>query len=99
MHLKLLKKFLIVLKNQKKLKLQQIHWELKAIQKTAEATGHLIGNKIANKVTGQGLSTIQTENTAKMQTPLEKKQQIVDELRLILYIYIYIYIYIILNNK
>ena len=43
------RKFLIMLNN-----LQQMHLKLlqkKVIQKTAEAVGYLIGNKIANKIT------------------------------------------------
>ena len=64
-----------------------------AIQKTAEATGDLVGNKIADKITSfskkstKKLPTI--DEDAKLTTHKkryispEKRQQIIDELRLI----------------
>ena len=65
----------------------------RAIQKTAEATGDLVGNKIADKITSvskkctKRLPTI--DEDAELTTPnkryisLEERQQIIDELRLI----------------
>ena len=58
----------------------------RAIQKTAEATGDLIGNKIADKITS--VSKKPRDNDEK-ETPKEryispeKRQQIIDELRLV----------------
>ena len=65
----------------------------RAIQKTAEATGDLIGNKIADKITSiskkstKKLPTI--DEDAKLSTykkryiSPKKRQQIIDELRLV----------------
>ena len=47
-------------------------------QKTAEATGDLIGNKIADKITSIGKS----KEKEKTKEKPEKRQQIVDDLRL-----------------
>ena len=67
----------------------------RAIQKTVEATGNLIGNKIADKITSvskkstKELPNDQTEVDAEKATPKkrsispEKRQQIIDELRLL----------------
>ena len=67
----------------------------RAIQKTAEATGDLIGNKIADKIT-----TISKKSTKKLPTidedvelsthkiryiSPEERQQVIDELRLVPY--------------
>ena len=55
------------------------------IQKTAEATSDLIGNKIADKIT----SKVKKSNQQEVDTPkeiyisLEKRQEIIDVLRLI----------------
>ena len=46
----MVKNFLIVHKN-----LQQTQWKL--LQKTAEATGYLIGNKIVDKITNAAKSS------------------------------------------
>ena len=65
----------------------------RAIQKTAEATGHLVGNKIADKITSvskkstKKLPTIDegvelTTHKKRYISP-EERQQIIDELRLI----------------
>ena len=66
----------------------------RAIQKTAEVTGDLVGNKIADKITSvskkstKKLPTI--DEDAELTTPqkryisLEERQQIIDELRLVL---------------
>ena len=56
----------------------------RVVQKTAEATGDLIGNKIADKITSLG-KTKQKEKTNKAEEiyiPPEKRQQVIDELRL-----------------
>ena len=56
----------------------------RVVQKTAEAAGDLIGNKIAGKFTSLGKSK-EKEKTMKAEEiyiPLEKRQQIIDDLRL-----------------
>ena len=67
----------------------------KAIQKLAEATGDLIGNKIADKITSvskkstKELPNDETEVDVERPTPKkryispEERQQIIDELRLV----------------
>ena len=56
------------------------------VQKTAEATGDLIGNKITDKITSVGKTKVkENENTNKPEEiyiPPEKRQQIIDDLRL-----------------
>ena len=58
----------------------------RAVQKTAEATGDLIGNKIADKITSIGKSKEkEKEKTKKIEEiyiPPEKRQQIIDDLKL-----------------
>ena len=63
----------------------------RAIQKTAEATGDLIGNKIADKITGASKSPTHSKNddvSSEIEVPKkryaspEEKQHIIDELRL-----------------
>ena len=64
----------------------------RAIQKTAEATGDLIGDKIADKITSVSKKSKKTQNNKandeseapeeRYMSP-EKRQQIIDELRLI----------------
>ena len=59
----------------------------RVVQKTAEATGDLIGNKIADKITsvGKTKSKEKEDETNKRQEiyiPPEKRQQIIDDLRL-----------------
>ena len=54
----------------------------RALNKTAEATGDLIGNKIADKITRQAKQE-PTQEPKQVQIPSEKRQQIIDELRLI----------------
>ena len=58
----------------------------KVVQKTAEATGDLIGNKIADKITSIGKSKEKEKpkETEKIYISLEKRQQIIDDLRLFL---------------
>ena len=56
----------------------------KVVPKTAEATGDLIGNKIAYKTTSVGKSK-ENDKTKKVEEtyiPPEKRQQIIDDLRL-----------------
>ena len=59
----------------------------RVLQKTAEATGDLIGNKIAEKIISVGKSKNkekEDENeTREIYIPSEKRQQITDDLRLI----------------
>ena len=58
----------------------------RVVQKTAEATGDLIGNKIADKITLVGKSKEkEKEKTKKVEEiyiPPEKRQQIIDDLKL-----------------
>ena len=70
----------------------------RVIQKTAEATGDLIGNKIANKITSvsKKKSTTELQNNDETEEDVEitthkkryispeERQQIIDELRLVL---------------
>ena len=69
----------------------------RAIQKKAEATGDLIGNKIADKITSTSIKSSQNAskelhsktNVDEIEIPKEryiseeKRQQIIDELRLV----------------
>ena len=54
------------------------------VQKTAEATRYLIGNKIADKTTsvGKPKEKEKTKETGEIYIPPEKRQQIIDDLRL-----------------
>ena len=54
------------------------------VQKTAEATGYLIGNKIADKITslGKTKSKEKEKEEQEIYIPPEKRQQIIDDLRL-----------------
>ena len=56
----------------------------RVVQKTAEATGYLIRNKIANKITlsGKPKEKEKTKEMDKIYIPPEKRQQIIDDLRL-----------------
>ena len=65
----------------------------RAIQKTAEATGDLIGNKIADKITSVSKKKSNNDNNnddvelathKKRYISPEERQQIIDELRLVL---------------
>ena len=53
-------------------------------QKTAEATWDLIGNKIADKITllGKTKNKEKEEERQKIYIPPEKRQEIIDDLRL-----------------
>ena len=50
--------------------------------RTAEATGDLIGNKIADKITSLGKPKKKTKKVEEIYIPLEKRQQIIDDLKL-----------------
>ena len=56
----------------------------RVVQKTAEATGDLIGNKLADKITsiGKPREKEKTKEIEEIYIPSEKRQQIVDDLRL-----------------
>ena len=53
----------------------------RVVQKTAEATGDLNGNKIADKITSVGKSKEKTKKAEEIYIPLEKRQ-IIDDLKL-----------------
>ena len=57
------------------------------VQKTAEVTGGLIGNKIADKITslGKTKSKEKEDERQEIYIPPEKRQQIIDDLRLFWY--------------
>ena len=54
----------------------------RAVQKTAETTGNLIGNKIAVKITSIAKSKNDDKTKKVEEIPPEKRQQINDDLRL-----------------
>ena len=56
----------------------------RAVQKPAEATGALIGNKIADKITsiGKPKEKGKTREIEEIYIPPEERQQIIDYLRL-----------------
>ena len=56
----------------------------RVVQKAAEATGDLIGNKIADKITsiGKPKEKEKTKETEEIYIPPEKRQQIIDDLKL-----------------
>ena len=54
----------------------------RVVQKIAEATGDLIGNKIADKITSLGKTKTKQKGDER---PSEKRQQIIDDLRLFWY--------------
>ena len=60
-----------------------------AVQKTAEGTGDLIGNKITDKTTSLGKTKNKEkekeEETKEIYIPPEKRQLIIDDLRLFWY--------------
>ena len=57
----------------------------RVVHKTAEATGDLIGNKISNKITSIGKPKEKPkEKPEEIYIPSEKRQQIIDDLRLFL---------------
>ena len=59
----------------------------RVVQKTAEATRNLIGNKIADKIASKGKpkekeKTKETKEIEEIYIPPEKRQQIIDDLKL-----------------
>ena len=54
----------------------------RVVQKTAEATGDLIGNKKAEKITSIGKSKDKKKKVAEIYIPPEKRQEIIYELKL-----------------
>ena len=54
----------------------------RVVQKTAEAKGDLIGNKIADKITSLGKSNEKTNKPEEIYILPEKRQQIIDDLKL-----------------
>ena len=54
----------------------------RVVQKTAEATGDFIGNKIADKITSLGKTKSQEKETEEIYISAEKRQQIMNDLRL-----------------
>ena len=55
----------------------------RVVQKTAEATGDLVGNKIVDTITSIGKpKEKETKKIEEMYIPPEKRQQIIDDLRL-----------------
>ena len=56
----------------------------RVVQKTGEAAGYFIGNKIAEKITSIGKSKEKekTKKAEEIYVPPEKRQQIIDDLRL-----------------
>ena len=52
------------------------------VQKTAEATGDLIGNKIADNITSIGKSKEKINKPEEIYISPEKRQQIIDDLKL-----------------
>ena len=56
----------------------------RVVQKTAEATGDLIGNKIADKITliGKSKEKPKPKEAEEIYIPPEKRKQIIDDLRL-----------------
>ena len=67
-----------MVKNQWILQLKLESMLQKLLQKTAEATGDLIGNKIADTITSIG----KPKEIEEIYIPPEKRQQIIDDLRL-----------------
>ena len=57
----------------------------RVVQNTAKATGNLIGNKIAHKITsiGKPKEKEKTNKTEEIYIPPEKRQQIIDDLKLL----------------
>ena len=54
------------------------------VQKTAEATGDLMGNKVVDKITlvGKSKEKGETKKVGEIYIPPEKRQQIIDDLKL-----------------
>ena len=54
----------------------------RVVQKSAEATGDFIGNKIADKITSLGKTKSQEKEAEEIYISAEKRQQIMNDLRL-----------------
>ena len=54
----------------------------RVVQKTAEATGDLIGNKIVDKITSVGKSKEKINEPEEIYISPEKRQQIIDDFEL-----------------
>ena len=56
----------------------------RVVETTAEATGDLIGNKIADKITSLGKTKSKDKGDERQEIyiPPEKRQQVIDDLRL-----------------
>ena len=54
----------------------------RVVQKTAEATGDLIGNKITDKTTSVGKEKEKANKPEEIYIPPERRQQIIDDLKL-----------------
>ena len=54
----------------------------RVVQKSAGATGDLIGNKIAGKITATGKSKEKTKKAEEIYVPPEERHQIIDDLKL-----------------
>ena len=54
----------------------------RVVQKTAEAAGELIGNKIADKIASMGKPKEKETKKQEIYIPPEERQQIIDDLRL-----------------
>ena len=54
----------------------------RVVQNTPEVTGDLVGNKIAGKITSIGKPKEKPEETEEIYIPPEKRQQIIDDLKL-----------------
>ena len=54
----------------------------RVVQKTAEATGDLMGNKIADKITSLGKTNSKEKDEQKIYIPPGKRQKIIDDFRL-----------------
>ena len=52
------------------------------LQKMAEVTGDLIGNKMADKISSLGKPKEKAKNIEEIYIPPEKRQQIIDDLKL-----------------
>ena len=54
----------------------------RVVQKTAEATEDLIGNKIDDRITSIGKPKEKTKEIEEIYIPPERRQQIIDDLKL-----------------
>ena len=52
------------------------------VQKMAEVTGNLIGNKMADKISSLGKPKEKAKKVEEIYIPPEKRQQIIDDLKL-----------------